>query len=332
MMPGTRRPLWARIGICLLIAHGVFGCQSSFLYYPDETAPKAGRPGVQVVELHSEPDLKLAHLYHPPSATNGPIVIVFHGNAGHAGDRVRKFGDLLDSGFGVFFAEYRGYGGNPGRPDEAGLTADASAVMAHFQSEGVDPGRILLYGESLGAGVAVKMAADHPVAGVILEAPYTSIAEVAQTHVWYLPARWLVEDDWDVADRIGEIGAPVLVVHGEADRVIPVRFGKRVFELASEPKAALFHPLAGHNDLWAYPEVVERVIAFVREQVPGTAAELADAHNAADKMDLKGVSGGRAGLSSIISKPNAPRARSCRGRGRSGTAPGRRRLRRVGST
>lgn len=228
---------------------------------------------MEAVTLLSEPDLELTHLYRPPRAPDGPVVVVFHGNAGHAGYRVAKFHALLDAGFGVFFAEYRGYGGNPGSPDEAGLTADGRAVMAHIRSEGIDPARIVLYGESLGNGVAVKMAAEHPVAGLVLEAPYTSMADVAQAHYWYLPARWLVLDDWDIAGRIGEVGAPVLVVQGEADRVIPVRFGKQVFELAPEPKAALFHPRAGHNNLYRYPEVAETVIAFVREQVPGTAAD-----------------------------------------------------------
>ena len=281
-MSGPRRALPAEIGVYLLIALVTFGCQRSLLYFPDKTAPQLGHPDVQVVQLLSEPGLEVAHLYHSPRAPDGPVVVVFHGNAGHAGTRVRKFHELLDAGFGVFFAEYRGYGGNPGRPDEAGLTADAGAVMAHFQSEGVEPGRLVLYGESLGAGVAVKMAAEHPVAGVVLEAPYTSIADVAQAHYWFLPARWLVPDKWDVAARIGQVSAPVLVVHGAADRVIPVRFGRRVFALAAEPKAALFHPRAGHNDLWAYPEVVARVIAFVREQVPDTAADPAEAHMAAD--------------------------------------------------
>ena len=281
-MSEPRRPPRAAIGVCALIAALVmFGCQS-FLYFPGISALEPHRPGVQVVKLLSEPDLELAHLCQPPRAPDGPVVVVFHGNAGHAGNRVRKFRPLLDAGFGVFFAEYRGYGGNPGRPDEAGLTADARAVMAHFQSEGVDPRRIVLYGESLGTGVAIKMAAEHPVAGVVLEAPYTSIAEVAQAQYWFLPVRSLVPDNWDVEARIGQVSAPLLVVHGEADRVIPVRFGKRVFELASEPKAALFHARAGHNDLFDYPEVVERVIAFVREQVPGTASDPAEAHNAAD--------------------------------------------------
>ena len=272
-MSGLTRPLAAAIGAFALITLVLVGCQRSFLYFPDKTTPKPDRPGVQAVKLLSEPDLELMHLYHPPRAPNGPVVVVFHGNAGHAGHRVRKFRHLLDAGFGVFFAEYRGYGGNPGRPDEAGLTADARAVMAYLQSKDVDPGRIVLYGESLGTGVAVKMAVEQPVAGVILEAPYSSIADVAQVHYPFLPARWLVIDKWDVATRVGSVSAPVLVLHGEADRVIPVRFGKRVFELASEPKEALFHPRAGHNNLFRYPEVVERVIAFVRKQVPAAAAD-----------------------------------------------------------
>jgi len=268
-MSGLARPLAVAIGLYLLIALVMFGCQRSFLYHPDKTALEPGRTGVQLVKLLSEPGLELAHLYRPPGAPNGPVVVVFHGNAGNAGHRVRKFRNLLDADFGVFFAEYRGYGGNPGQPAEAGLTADARAVMDHLETAGVGPGRILLYGESLGTGVAVKMAVEYPVAGVILEAPYTSIADVAQEHYWYLPARWLVLDEWDIAGRIGKVSAPLLVVQGEGDRVIPLRFGKRVFELASEPKAALFHPRAGHNNLFAYPEVFERVIAFVREQVPG---------------------------------------------------------------
>ena len=279
----TKRPL-AALGACLVILLVVTGCQRSLLYFPDNTASVPSRPGLQVITLRSETDLVLAHLYHPPCAPDGPVVALFHGNAGHAGHRVSKFRDLLDAGFGVLFAEYRGYGGNPGRPDESGLTADARSVMAYLQSRGVEPERIVLYGESLGTGLAVKMAAEHPVAGVVLEAPYTSIAEVAQARFWYLPVAWLIADKWELAARIGEVTAPLLVLHGEADRVIPVRFGKRVFALAETPKAALFHPQAGHNDLFDYPEVVQRVIAFVREQVPGAAADCTETNSTAEKI------------------------------------------------
>ena len=269
-MSRLTRPLATVLAAYLFLVLVMTGCQRSFLYFPDETALAPKRPGLQLVRLPSEEDLVLSHLYHPPRLSDGPVVVLFHGNAGHAGHRVRKFRPLLDAGFGVFFAEYRGYGGNPGSPDEAGLTADAGSVMTYLENEGIDFGRVLLYGESLGNGPAVKMAAEHPVAGLILEAPYTSIAEIAQTHYWYLPARWLLLDKWELAARIGEVAAPVLVIHGEADRVIPVEFGRRVFELAPEPKAALFHPRAGHNNLFADPEVVQRVVAFVEAQVPAS--------------------------------------------------------------
>lgn len=281
-MSRPRRSLAAAVGICVVIALFIFGCQRSLLYFPDTAHLDTGQPGVQVVKLRSGPDLEISHLYHPPRAHNGPIVVVFHGNAGHAGHRVAKFRELLNAGFGVFFAEYRGYGGNAGSPDEAGLTADAHAVMAYFQSEGFDPGRIVVYGESLGTGPAIKMAASYPVAGAILEAPYTSIADIAQEHYGFLAVDWLVLDKWDVSTRIADIGAPVLILHGETDRVIPARFGRRMYELASEPKAALFHPIAGHNDLFRYPEVVERVIGFVQEHASVTPADAQRPHGTAD--------------------------------------------------
>ena len=261
------------VGTFLLMLLALVGCQRDLLYFPSETAATPNWPGLEIVALQSEPDLEVRHFYVPPPAPEGPVVVVFHGNAGHAGHRVRKFQKLLEAGIGVFFAEYRGYGGNPGEPSEDGLTADALAVMAYIDTLGVGPDRIVLYGESLGTGVAVKMAVDHSVAGVILEAPYTSIAEMAELRFGGLPLGWLVVDAWETAGRIEQVNTPLLVVHGEADRVIPVQMGRQVFDLAPEPKAALFHPAAGHNNLFRYPEVVERVIAFVRERTGPDASE-----------------------------------------------------------
>ncbi len=179
-----------------------------------------------------------------------------------------KYAPLLDAGFGLFLAEYRGYGGNPGKPDETGITADARAVMAYLAEQGIAGERVILYGESLGGGPAVKMALEFDVAGVVLESPFTSIADVAQSHYWYLPARWLVLDRWDNAERIARLDAPLLILHGENDRVVPSRFGRELFERAPEPKRAVFVPGAGHNGLFNHPEVVGAIIAFVKEQVP----------------------------------------------------------------
>jgi uncharacterized protein len=270
-MSGITMTLAIALGLYLLIALVMFGCQRSFLYYPDTSRPDlrgAGVEGLTAVRLESEPGLEIVHWYRPPAADDGPVVVVFHGNAGHIGHRVAKYSAFLDAGFGLFLAEYRGYGGNAGKPDETGLTADARAVMSHLVGQGIAADRLIVYGESLGGGPAVKMAVEFPVAGLVLESPFTSVADVAQAHYWYLPARWLVLDKWDSAGRITGLRAPLLIIHGESDRVVPTRFGRRLFALAPEPKQALFVPGAAHNDLFDRREVIDAVLAFVRQRVP----------------------------------------------------------------
>ncbi len=276
-MSGLTSTFGIVVGLYVLIALVMFGCQRSFLYFPDRSEPRlaaAGAEGFAVVSLKSPDGLELSHWYRPPREEGGPVVLVFHGNAGNIGHRVAKFRALLDAGFGLFLAEYRGYGGNPGKPEEAAMSDDARAVMTYLLEEAGVPGeRLVVYGESLGGGPAVKMAAEHDVAGLVLEAPFTSIADVAQSHYWYLPARWLVLDRWDNARHIADLEAPLLVLHGEADRVVPTRFGRELFALAPEPKEALFLPGAGHNDLFAYPDAAARVVDFVRARATGPAAE-----------------------------------------------------------
>ena len=254
-----------------LMLGGMFAFQRSLLYFPPDDRPEAsiaGATGMEAVTVTTDDGLDLEHWYRPPAAPDGPVVVIFHGNAGHIGDRVPKYWPLLQAGLGVFFASYRGYGGNPGRPSEEGLTADALSVMAHLTDRGIPAERIVLYGESLGTGLAIKLAAGRPVAGLILEAPPGSIAELAQAHYWYVPAKWLLLDQWNAIDLMDQVTAPLLLMHGEADRVVPVRFGRRVYEAATGPKEALFLEEGGHADLYRFPEVAGRVIDFVRRQVP----------------------------------------------------------------
>jgi fermentation-respiration switch protein FrsA (DUF1100 family) len=270
-MSGITMTLAVALALYLLLALVMFGFQRSFLYHPDTSRPDlegAGVAGLTEVRLESEPGLEVAHWYRPPAAKDGPVLVVFHGNAGHIGHRVPKFRAFLDAGFGLFLAEYRGYGGNAGKPDEAGLTADARAVMTYLGREGIAGDRLIVFGESLGGGPAVKMAVEFPVAGLVLESPFTSVADVAQALYWFLPARWMVRDPWDNAARIGRLRAPLLLLHGENDHVVPVRFGRRLFDEAPEPKQALFVPDGAHNDLFDYPEVIDAVMAFVREWAP----------------------------------------------------------------
>ena len=188
-----------------------------------------------------------------------------------------KFSEVVSAGYGLFLAGYRGYGGNAGEPSEEGLLDDARSALAWLSAEGYGADRIVLYGESLGSGVAVAMAGEaateeasgssngrRSYAGIILEAPYSSIAEVAQARYWFVPAKWLVKDRWDSLSRIAAIRSPLLVVMGERDEVIPVALGRRLYEAAPQPKDSLFLPAAGHNNLWDHPEIVSRVLDFLR--------------------------------------------------------------------
>ncbi len=252
----------------LVFVGALFFFQRSLLYLPDRTRPDpavVGLANTEVVTLDSEDGLRLSHWYHPPADGAGPVVVVFHGNAGNISHRVPRYSYLVAAGIGVFLVEYRGYGGNPGKPTEDAITADARVVLDYLGARGVRSDRIVLYGESLGCGVVVKMAGERAVAGVILESPYTSIAEVAQSHYWYLPAKWLVLDVWDAAAGIVKVSAPLLAIHGERDKIIPFRYGRRLFELAPGPKDSLFLPDSGHNDLYDDPAVPARVLSFIED-------------------------------------------------------------------
>ena len=160
----------------------LFLFQRNLLYHPSATVPTPAESGVgemRVVGLRTEDGLTLQAWYAAPRTAGGPVVVYFCGNAGHIGYRAFKVRRLLDAGFGTLLVGYRGYGGNPGRPTEVGFYADGRAALQFLAGEGVAPGRIVLYGESLGSGVAVQLAAARKVAAVILDAPYTSMIEMA---------------------------------------------------------------------------------------------------------------------------------------------------------
>lgn len=173
----------------------------------------------------------------------------FHGNAGSIAGRGGHVQPWLEAGYGALLLSYRGYGGSEGRPTEDRLYADARAAIAYVLAQGVAPDRLVLYGESLGTGVAVKMAVEHDVAAVVLEAPFTSAVDVGAEAYWILPVRWMMKDRYESIKRISEIDAPLLIIHGEADRTIPISHGRELLAAAREPKRGIFIAGAGHNDL-----------------------------------------------------------------------------------
>jgi len=266
--------MYPLIGFALVayaaLVGGLYLFQRQLLYLPDKSRPElAGLAelGVREVTLSTEDGLSLLSWYLP-GHPGRPVIAYFHGNGGHIGYRVERVLRFAREGFGVLMAEYRGYGGNPGTPNEAGFYADGRTALAFLDREGVTPNRLVLYGESLGSGVAVALAAEHQVAAVILEAPPTSVAEVAQCHFPFVPASRMVVDRFDSLSSIGKVRAPILVLHGERDRVVPVRFGRALLDAAPEPKEGWFAPEAGHEDLASYGGL-DVAVAFIERRLGG---------------------------------------------------------------
>ncbi len=227
---------------------------------------EAGVPEMRVARYRSADGLALKGWYGP--AAGRPTIVYYHGNAGHFGDRAYKARFFLDRGYGFLLAGYRGYSGNPGRPSEAGVYEDARAALDFLAAQRVAPDDTVIYGESLGTGVASRMAAERATAALVLEAPFTSLPDVAAYHYWWTPARWLLRDRFESIARIAAVATPLLIVHGERDRVVPVRFGKRLFAAADEPKELCLLPEAGHDDLYSHG-AGEAVADFLERHAAG---------------------------------------------------------------
>ena len=224
--------------------------QRQLIYFPAKETPDRHRfhaDDMQIITLHTDDGLSL-NAWYKPAAIGKPTVLLAHGNASHMGYRMPLARQLIDKGYGVLLVEYRGYGGNQGMPTEQGLYSDARAGMAFLNQQGVSSQHVVLYGESLGTGVATKMATEYAVCAVVLQSPYTSLATVARYHYpWiFLSPR----DKFDSFSRIRNIHAPLLILHGTKDSVVPFEEGLALFKQAIEPKQWVALPNKGHSQLW----------------------------------------------------------------------------------
>jgi fermentation-respiration switch protein FrsA (DUF1100 family) len=242
---------WLIAAYLVICAAAYFG-NRQYMYFPDpaRTAPaEAGLDGVGEIELPAADGTTLIAWY-APAQDGKPTVLYFHGNAANAANRATKIERMLESGIGVFYLNNRGYGGSAGNPTERNNVADAIAAYDQLRRLGVPASSIVAYGESLGSGQAVRLAAERPVAGVVLEAPLTSTVDVARSIYFWLPLSLLITDQYNVERHIRAVTAPVLILHGEQDEVIPVEMGRRVHRAANEPKRIELFPAGGHNDLF----------------------------------------------------------------------------------
>jgi fermentation-respiration switch protein FrsA (DUF1100 family) len=243
---------WAFIfaaSLYVALAALMYLVQRSLLYFPEtvRTAPAAaGLPQAEEVVLDTADGEKVI-AWHVPPRDGKRVVLYFHGNGGSMRLRADRFQRIVAAGVGVVALSYRGYGGSTGSPTEAGLIEDARAAYAYALAR--YPQRIALWGESLGTGVAVALAAEKPVTRLILDAPYTSTLDVAAALYWFLPVRFLMKDQCRSDQRIKHVTAPVLILHGELDDVIPIAYGERLFAMVPGEKRMIRYAGGYHVDL-----------------------------------------------------------------------------------
>lgn len=227
--------------------------QRSLMYFPEvvRTSPAdAGFAQAEALTLATS-DGENVIVWHVPPRAGQPVVLYLHGNGGALSHRVDRFRDLVADGTGLLALDYRGYGGSSGSPSEKGLIIDAETAYAFAVARYPAP-RIALWGESLGSAVAVALAAEKPVCCVILEAPVVSAVAIAAREYSFVPVRWLMKDQFRSDERIGRLAAPLLVMHGDRDAVVPISEGERLFALAHEPKRFLRFAGGEHEGLDAF--------------------------------------------------------------------------------
>lgn len=261
------------LSLLLIVALSVlllWAAQRRLIYFPFDDVPRPAQVGLsraEAVMCMTEDGLTLNGWFVPaqsprPTAT----VIIFNGNAGNRAFRADLAARLAEEGFASLLFDYRGYGGNPGSPSEHGLMLDARAARQYVERRAdIDARRIVYFGESLGTGVAVRLAVEHQPRALILRSPFTSLVDMARHHYPLLPAAWLLRDRFSSIDHIPRIGCPLLIIAAAEDTIVPATQSRRLFDAASEPKRLQMFDHLDHNDaaLLAGPEVMAAVTAFL---------------------------------------------------------------------
>lgn len=275
--------LWPRVRLWLVLLAALYAVlvliawilQRRMIYFPDtRSVPlpgEYGQHGLREVTLRTEDGVALQAWYWPGARAG--TVLFFHGNAGNRGDRAGYLRALHALGYGVLLPDYRGYGGSEGTPSEEGFYRDAEACLAWVRANA--PGPTVYLGSSIGSGVACELAQRAPPAGLILQSGFSSLVDVARSAYPILPVGWLLRDRYENEAKIRDCACPLLVVHGDADRIAPMKHARRVFEAAREPKAWLEVPGAGHNDLVAVGGAVywDAVRTFLDAHLGGTQSQ-----------------------------------------------------------
>lgn len=250
--------------------------QRDLLFHPNSlhmTPRSLGLWGVAEMEL-ATPDGERLIAWYAPAGEGQPTLFYLHGNAGALAHRAGRMRLYRGNGYGVFMLAYRGFSGSTGKPSESTIVGDALMAYDRLKTLGVRDGEIVVYGESLGTGVAVQVAANRRPGALVLESPFSSAVDVGSYLYPYFPVHWLLKDRFESVDHIRNVKAPLLLLHGEDDRIVPARFGHKLFAAATQPKTAYFFSGATHYTLYEHG-AFDRVRSFLAgfgepRHLPGT--------------------------------------------------------------
>lgn len=251
MLKSVSSILFLVLAIYAAIHLYVYANQRNLMYFPatDRVSPnQVGLLDVEEVALHTSNDMELVSWYGR-ARPGQPTILFFHGNGGAVSHRTHRFRQFMQSGYGVFMLGYPGYGGNAGEPSELSFRNASQLAYQYLLEAGVAANDIVIYGESIGSGVAVPLAADVEARGLILEAPFSSAVDAARHHYPFFLVGLLLKDSYQSVDQIAAIGMPLLVMHGTDDRIIPIELGRKLYQRAGQPKTFVELEGAGHNDL-----------------------------------------------------------------------------------
>jgi len=230
----------------ILVSTYIF--QRSLLYHPSENNYSGDEILVPVekVKIKTQDNIELVSWYHNKNSNDYKTILFLHGNAGSLENRIHKINHFKDMKVNFLIIAWRGFSGNKGNPTEKGLYEDARSAIRWLESNNVKEKNIIIYGESLGTGIATEIAQNKNFAGVILESPFTSMIDAGKDKYPYLPVKFLLKDKYESDKKIKNINSPILIMHGKVDNIVPFHMGKKMYELANDPKYSYFSEYDDH--------------------------------------------------------------------------------------
>ena len=234
--------------IYFLVLVFLYFYQRNLLYHPNENNYSGDKISVDIekVKIQTADNIELLGWYHKKNLKDYKTLVYFHGNAGSLENRIHKLNHFQDMNINFLIIAWRGFNGNKGKPSERGLYVDGKSAIDWLKKKGVDEKNLILYGESLGTGVATHLAQNKNYAGVILETPFTSMVDAAKNFYPYIPINLLLKDKFENFKKVKNINIPILVMHGEIDQIVPFSMGKKIYEIANNPKYSYFTKYDDH--------------------------------------------------------------------------------------